>query len=107
MNQHPRKWRDWKNLHHICGKSYDKYFYTNLPQNHLIMDYIKHDWLNNLFWALQTPQQQLEYLTENVRKKVLSKQSYEILQVLMNMDLDEFYDPKLVKWTKGKQNRHL
>ena len=88
-------WRE-KNLHHLIGVSNKKRANTWDERNKLIMDKKRHEWLNALFHALQSPKEQLEYLRD-MYDTVLSNTAKQLFDDLLALDTKSFYDKWLTK----------
>jgi len=77
--------------HHIIPKSRQKEFEQNLFTNSNIVRLSNkiHQDLHRLFFN-KTPQEQIEMMYK-INKKVLSDTSKSLLELLVNMDKNEFY----------------
>ena len=94
------KWK-WYNVHHIIWQSNRNWANINDDRNKMVIDKIRHDWLNSLFRELQSPHEQLMYLRQ-MYNDILSDTSKKLFDELLWLWVSNFYQEWLVKWTKEK-----
>jgi len=98
MSKHKKSWERSKfNCHHIIGKKNRAKFNTELPQNKIIVEKIRHDALNTLMRDNQDPRGQLDVLIDERWESVLWDRAKELFEALRALPNNEFYKKELVK----------
>lgn len=85
-----------KNIHHLIGRQHKEEFRIYDERNKVIIDVAKHNWLHNLFYPLNTPHEQFEFIN-SLRLPVQSKIIKELVDVINNTPVKDRYDDWLVK----------
>ena len=93
------KSREKENLtvHHIIGRCNHKRANIQEKSNRMILTEFKHRSFNNIFEQAQSPQEQLDVMYNQFRKKTLSPQVCAEIEQLLLMSREEFYNEGLIK----------
>lgn len=89
------KWKD-KSIHHLVWRVNKWWANVEHPDNKIILDVVRHRWLNSLFQCLQSPYEQLEYLRD-MYDSVLSDTSKELFDTLLATPIHKFYKDEIIK----------
>lgn len=93
------KSREKENLtvHHIIGRCNRKRANVEEKTNKMILSEFKHRSFNSIFEQSQSPQEQLDVMYNQFRKKTLSPQVCAEIEALLSMDKGDFYKKDLLK----------
>ena len=94
------KSREKMTIHHIVWKKHRKRANVEEKTNKMILSEFKHRAFNSVFQQAQSPQEQLEVMYDQYRKKVLSPQVCAEIEQLLSMSREEFYNEGLIKKKK-------
>lgn len=84
-------------VHHIIGKCNSRWANVNEKTNRMILTEFKHRSFNNIFEQAQSPQEQLDVMYNQFRKKTLSPYVCAEIERLLSISKEEFYKEKLIK----------
>ena len=93
-----------ENIHHILWKGWwhNREYNVNIPENKLKINAIRHQCINDLFWALQTPHEQLRFMYD-IRKSILSERTKKDILDILSREKTDFYIDDLYKRCKQKK----
>lgn len=87
-------------VHHIIGRCNSRRANVEEKTNKMILSEFKHRAFNSVFQQAQSPQEQLEVMYNQFRKKTLSPQVCAEIETLLFMDKEDFYNEGLIKKKK-------
>ena len=87
-------------IHHIIGRCNSRRANVEEKTNKMILSEFKHRAFNSIFQQAQSPQEQLDVLYNQFRKRALSPQVCAEIEQLLLMTREEFYNEELIKKKK-------
>ena len=84
------------NIHHLIGRQHKNEFRIYDERNKVIIDVAKHNWLHNLFYPLNAPKSQFEYINW-LRRPIQSEIIKELVDIINATPSDKWYAEGLLK----------